>query len=214
MLLTYAKSQLGGASGADSRMYVSKIGPFDGNSWEALCQLVFKSKFGHEGYQEMVASPGDFGIEGFTLDTGRAFQCYCPDKNLASKDLYEAQRDKMTVDLGKLRTYQSEIKRRIGDTKIREWIFLSPDIDRNALLAHAREKEKEVQHWNLGIIASDFRVLLHDAGNYHLEINEIRSSAGQALCFDPTPVALPPISESPEQLEENIGSLSNPGLGR
>ncbi len=55
-------------------MYKTKFGPHNGDTWEGLCQQIFKKKYGEEGYQEMIASPGDFGIEGYTKITGLAFQ--------------------------------------------------------------------------------------------------------------------------------------------
>jgi hypothetical protein len=55
-------------------MIQTKYGTFDGNSWEELCQRVFKLKYGDDNYQEMPASPGDYGIEGVILNTGVAFQ--------------------------------------------------------------------------------------------------------------------------------------------
>lgn len=54
-------------------MFNTKFGPFNGSTWESLCQQVFKRKYQAECYQQMPASPGDYGIEGYTSDTGWAF---------------------------------------------------------------------------------------------------------------------------------------------
>lgn len=80
-------------------MFNTKFGSFNGSTWEDLCQLVFKRKYDAVGYQQMKASPGNFGIEGFTIGTGLAFQCYCPDKHYERAELYENIRDKITQDL-------------------------------------------------------------------------------------------------------------------
>jgi hypothetical protein len=53
-------------------MFTTKFGTFNGSTWEALCQQVFKKKYQAEDYQPMPASPGDFGLEGFTLKTDLA----------------------------------------------------------------------------------------------------------------------------------------------
>ena len=74
----------------------------DGDKWESLIQAVFKRKY--DTYQEMLASPGDFGIEGFVLNEGIAIQCYCPYRQYDTAPLYEKQRDKITTDLHKLET--------------------------------------------------------------------------------------------------------------
>lgn len=185
-------------------MLITSIGPFDGTSWEALCQQVFKKKYAEDGYQQIKASPGDFGLEGFTLLTGYGFQCYCPNKHYASKELYEAQRDKITEDLGKLKIYEQDIAARINGTKIGHWIFVTPELERNALLKHVRAKEAEVRGWNLSILEKDFVIHLRDADYYLVEINEIRAAFGQALDFNATPPLLLPLDQPAETYEENV----------
>lgn len=185
-------------------MFKSKYGPFNGGTWEDLCQQVFKKKFQVDGYQRIPASPGDFGLEGFTLKTGFGFQCYCPDKHYERKELYEKQRDKITADIGKLKTFQAELKNLLGDTKLTNWFFVTPEIDRNALLSHARSKEKEAKGWGLPFLADDFCILLHDGDDYLTEINEIRSAAGEALVFDDATPELAELTELKEVYEQNV----------
>jgi hypothetical protein len=185
-------------------MFTTSFGEFNGKSWEALCQQVFKMKYGSDGYQQIPASPGDFGLEGFTLKTGFGFQCYCPEKHYTRQELYDAQRDKITKDLGKLRTYQADLAKLLGSTKLGHWVFVTPEVDKHSLLAHARTKEVEVQGWSIPFLLPDFRILLHDGDHYLLEINEILSAAGEALNFDKTPPKLPELSEPPEVYERNI----------
>ena len=144
-------------------MYKTKYGLHNGGTWENLCQQVFKYKYGEDGYQEMVSCPGDYGIEGFTKKTGLAFQCYCPEKMYTQNELYDKQRDIITIDLNKLSKYQSVLASRLGPTKISQWIFVTPDIIDNALLAHAEKKTKEFLEKNLYILASNFMVLVKDA---------------------------------------------------
>lgn len=162
-------------------MIQTGYGVFDGDTWEELCQLVFKLRYKSQQYQEMVASPGDFGIEGFTKLDGVAFQCYCPDKHYTQKELYEKQRDKITKDLEKLRSYESEIARRLGATKITEWVFVTPQITDNKLLWHAQTKQDEVVGWGLSIIHSDFKVILQDADFFAKEINQIQTAKGKKI---------------------------------
>jgi hypothetical protein len=185
-------------------MFSTKFGPFNGSTWEGLCQQVFKRKYQAECYQQMQASPGDFGIEGYTADTGWAFQCYCPDKHYERTELYDKQRDKITADLRKLKDYTTELKARLGSTTISRWVFVTPEVDRNALLAHAKAKESEVRGWNLPILTQDFTVLLHDGDHYLVEINEVRTAAGEALVFDDAAPALAALTGEQEQYEENV----------
>lgn len=185
-------------------MLKTHLGPFNGTTWEHLCQLVFKAKYADDGYQQIAADPGDFGLEGFTIKTGYGFQCYCPDKHYDTKDLYDAQRDKITEDIGKLKKYEKELAQRLGTTRISDWIFVSPIIDRNALLIHAKHKEVEVKSWKLPIIADDFCIHLRDGDFYVAEIDQIRQIDGVAYSFDTEAPSLAPLTAAHEAYEANL----------
>lgn len=187
-------------------MFRTKYGPFNGDTWEDLCQQIFKKKYGPDGYQEMRASPGDFGIEGFTKTTGVAFQCYCPDNNYTQDELYEKQRDKITKDLKKLRTYESELKSRLGDIKIKEWVFVTPEVNHNKLLEHAQTKQDEVKRWGLSIISDELIILIKDADYFATEINNFQVINGERLVFDDEVQTLSSHNESDDlsEYEENI----------
>lgn len=79
-----------------------------------------------------------------------------------------------------------------------------PEIDRNALLAHAKAKEAEVRAWKLPILTDDFTVLLHDGDHYLVEINEVRAACGEALVFDDTAPVLAALTGQQEQYEINV----------
>jgi hypothetical protein len=185
-------------------VFNTPFGPFDGDSWERLCQQVFKKKFAADGYQHIPATPGDFGLEGFTTSTGCGFQCYCPDALYPSKELHEKQRDKITRDLKKLQTYEHDLTKLFGTTKLRRWVFVTPTIARNELIKHARSKEAEVRALKLSILAPDFEVLVQDGDHYAAEIQELQLAFGKALDFGGLPTQLPPLGDAPEVYENNI----------
>lgn len=193
-------------------MFKTSFGVFDGNSWEALCQQVFKNKYAKDGYQHIPPSPGDFGLEGFCSSTGLGFQCYCPNKQYTRKELYTLQRDKITADLNKLKTYQTQLQAILGKMQLSVWRFVTPEIDQNALIFHAREKEKEVQSWKLPFVSANFAIELQDADYYLVEINEIRSAAGEALDFETTPAELAELFEAQEVYEQNVTRKCNARL--
>ena len=183
---------------------MTAYGSFDGNSWERLCQLVFKRKFTVDGYTHIPATPGDYGLEGFTKTTGCGFQCYCPDKAYSAKDLYQKQRDKITADLNKLQTNEVELKKVLGTTKLRRWHLVTPTIALNDLVKHAQAKEAEVRGWNLSILDADFQVLLHDADHYATEIQEMQLAVGNALDFGGLLTTLPELGGGAETYEKNV----------
>jgi hypothetical protein len=162
-------------------MIQTDIGKMDGNTWEELCQAVYKKKY--LNYQEMVPSPGDWGVEGFILGGGITIQCYCPDREYDTATLHTKQVDKITRDLNKLYKYKTEIAKRIGSDKIKQWIFITPQIAKNDLLAHVRTKEQEVISWGLDIVDENFNIIIHDIGHYLKDFRDIQTLNGEQLVF-------------------------------
>lgn len=191
-------------AGDDAIVFQTSYGPFDGNCWERLCQLVFKRKFTVDGYTHVPATPGDYGLEGFTKTTGCGFQCYCPDKAYPAKDLYEKQRDKITKDLKKLQINEADLKKVLGTTVLRRWHLVTPTIGHNDLIKHAQAKEAEVRDWNLSILDANFQVLVHDADHYATEIQEMLLAVGKALDFGGLPTSLPELGSSADTYQQNI----------
>lgn len=142
-------------------MYQTKYGWFERGNWESLCQICFKQKFFPEGYQEVQASPGDFGLDGFTR-TGKAFQFYCPDYNYSPVELYEKLRDKIRKDLGKLITYERQINQITGNMKIKTWYLVSPESRKKDLLPYCKKMAKEYRAKNLSNLDQNFDVLFLD----------------------------------------------------
>ena len=185
-------------------MIITPVGPFNGTTWEATIQLVLKSKFGSDGYQHVPATPGDFGIEGFTKHTGLAFQCYCPDTQYTRAVLNEKQRDKITRDLKKLKDNQASLQGILGTTKIKDWYFITPEIAHNALLIHAQKKQDEVRAWSLPHLDENFTVLVHDIDFYIQEINQHRISAGVPISIGQDNQAIPEVNEDLTFYDENL----------
>lgn len=184
-------------------MIQTKYGDHDGASWEALCQAVFKYKFFGDGYQVVEASPGDYGLEGFTLHTGLAFQCYCPKQIYDTATLCKKLRKKISDDLKKLETYQLEINDLLQGTKIRRWFLVTPTIPSKSLLKHARTKQVEVRSWNLPFIDSTFSVELHDGGFYETEIAHVKGLTNTSISIDDDGV-IPPINVDSDEYENNL----------
>lgn len=138
-------------------LYQTPIGLYDGDSWERLCQVCLKAKY-NGSYTEVPASPGDFGLDGFT-QKGEAFQCYCPEKECNDKDLYESQRDKITRDIRKLKDYKEQLEALLNGVKLKRWYLLTPTIRSNDLIFHCNSKTNLVKSWSLPFVDDDFKVL-------------------------------------------------------
>jgi hypothetical protein len=182
----------------------TSIGAFNGPSWEALMQLVLKKKYAAEGYQHVPASGGDFGIEGFTRETGHAFQCYCPDFHYERKELYAHQRKKITTDLNSLRNYATGLQSILGDTRIKNWYLITPDVINKDLIVHAVNKQNEVRDWGLPHLHEEFTVYVHDAGYYMNEINEVRQIEGVPITIARETLKIPELNDEKTDYEGNL----------
>ena len=165
-------------------MFVTTYGSFNGTSWEGMCQIIFKRKFMEVSYQTVKASPGDFGIEGFTRD-GLAFQCYCPEVNVDNKTLYEKQRDKITTDIKKLHDNKEDFIELLGGVKLKKWILVTPRFSHHDLTIHCNDKRDLAKSWGLEFIDPDFEVLVHEADDYAIEIGEYFSSTDKKFSISP-----------------------------
>ncbi|MEO4005275.1 hypothetical protein [Flavobacterium sp. CAU 1735] len=166
-------------------MIKTEYGTFDGDKWESISQICFKQNFREEGYQEVKATPGDYGIEGFTR-TGKIFQCYCPDESYSSAELYAKQRDKITKDLTKLKTFEKQLKGFLGDTKINKWYFVTPICGKNDIIAHCTSKRDEVKSWELSIIDNDnFEVIFEDISFLHPHLALALDATSQKVNLSP-----------------------------
>lgn len=164
-------------------MIKTKYGDFDGNKWEAICQVCFKHKYEKDSYQEIKASPGDHGIEGFTR-SGDAFQCYCPEKEYTQEELHKNIRDKITKDLNKLLKNKDKIKSKLNGTKIKRWIFVTPNYEKNQIIDHCAKKSQEYRKLNIDILDSEFDILIYDADFYAEYLPIALSSIGEKLYID------------------------------
>lgn len=142
-------------------MFSTEYGDFDGDSWEKFCQICLKQKY--DNFRPMEAhTNGDLGIEGYIEVEGKVYQCYCPDENYSSKDLYEKQRDKITTDLKKIEKYHVDLSDYIKDSKIKEWIFLTPKVLNKELNKHCVTKREEYRIKNIDILDDNFDVIYKD----------------------------------------------------
>jgi hypothetical protein len=172
------------------------IGEVDGEGWEDFCQQLLRLKYSdNEGYQEVPDRyGGDLGIEGFT-QTGRAFQCYCPEGEPTHKELYEGQRDKVTRDISKLLKNETALKRLLGPIIVREWQFLTPSHDSKELIAHCTKKTQEVRSSGKSHVSQDFTILIRTELNF-IPQREILISAGHGqISPDAAPISEEEVAE-------------------
>lgn len=137
-----------------------------------------------EGLQLIDASRvGDLGLEAFARDTGCAFQCYAPLEPLSVQERYKKQRNKLTTDLNKLVTNEAELAGILGPTKIKRYIYMVPQFDRQ-LLTHCASKAQEMREKNLSILDPAFDIVVQTDENYPVERAQLIEAALEPLRLD------------------------------
>jgi hypothetical protein len=136
------------------------IAPWKPTEWEQHIQQVLKLRYALPvgSYQHIPADiKGDCGLEGFGMD-GTAYQCYACQDWTDFGVLLEHQKNKMTLDIGKLVKREAELLTILGDIRIGIWNFVLPFWNDKDLLKHARKKEMEIRGKGLKHTTQDFRI--------------------------------------------------------
>lgn len=149
----------------------------DGNSWESTINSCYRLRYQSDGYQEIPAEyKGDGGIEGFTK-SGVVYQCYCPEKEYSTDDLYTHLRDKLTRDIEKFITPRySDLLKKLGIRIVKEWHFVIPTYKDRRILEHVAVKEELVRKYALehpeqcGYIDKDFVITIKVLEDFRPEI--------------------------------------------
>ncbi|WP_291794776.1 hypothetical protein [Brevibacterium sp.] len=126
---------------------------------------------------------GDLGIEAFSLD-GVAYQCYAAEEPLSVHDCYEKQRDKLTTDLGKLRSNKNDMGQLLGKVVLHRYVLLVHRNDSRQLISHASKKSSEVVDWGLPFVHPQFKIVIETDDDYAAEREVLHSI--------PTPLVEPP----------------------
>jgi hypothetical protein len=146
---------------------------WEGEEWEKYIQLLLKRHYGPDNYQEISAKHvGDFGIEGYSTN-GCAYQCYATQEPCATKQRYEAQRKKITADIGKFINNRLELVKIFGNTIIRRWILIVPFSESALLVQHASTKSEEVLQANLPYVSDEFKIIINTDSCFAKEINDL-----------------------------------------
>ncbi|MDH6464926.1 hypothetical protein M2302_005127 [Micromonospora sp. A200] len=133
---------------------------WSGDDWEEWCLALMRQHYGADQVQEIPATDGgDLGIEAFTY-SGTAFQCYAAQDCYSTNDLYEKQRDKLTVDLGKIRRKEAQLAQLLGPVLIDRYMFMVPKFESFRIVQHASTKTNEYRALGLSVLTDTFQIVV------------------------------------------------------
>lgn len=159
---------------------------WNGRDWQDYCVMLLQKRYVASNPHGLQLVPnrhkGDLGLEAFSLD-GVAYQCYAAEEPLAVDACYEKQRDKLTTDLGKLRSKQQDMGQLLGSVVLHRYVFLVHRHDSRLLVRHASTKSTEVAAWGLPFIDPGFQIVV--------ETDEAYAAEREALHAVPLPLVEP-----------------------
>lgn len=163
---------------------ISEITFDNGDQWEEFCHSCLKIKHQNDNYKSVEANNGgDYGLDGFTT-SGIAYQCYCPEKKYSNKELHEHLRDKLRVDITKLKTYKDKLGSLLNGVKIKTWNFTTPRLLTTPdFIVLCNKHENEVKSWNLDFIDTNFEIGIKDKDYFLPEIPVIFQTYNKAIEF-------------------------------
>ena len=143
--------------------------PMDGDEWQNWANQLLTERYSPTNYVKIPDTEGDGGLEGFTRKEGHAFQSYGAESGKTAKQLYEAQRNKMTDDINKFINNRQLLSKLLGQTKITCWTLFVPRQSLKDLVAHANVKTQEVLAATLPYVAPGFYVTICDEEHFASE---------------------------------------------
>ena len=174
-----------------------------GEEWQRWANQLLTLHYGPTEYQKVPDNDrGDAGIEGFTFVSGHAFQVYGCEEPLSTSARYEAQRDKITTDIGKFIGNRVVLQRIFGSVRITRWALFVPFFDSKNLVGHASKKTTEVIDAKLPYVADAFRVIICQEDDFHIERDQLLNASSNRLWVQADAASTDQVSQ---WLTSNVG---------
>lgn len=177
--------------------------PMHGDEWQNWANQLLTEHYGPTNYVKVSDIGGDGGLEGFTRKEGHAFQAYGAEPGKTAKQLYEAQRKKMTDDISKFINNCKVLTPILGDTKITCWTLFVPRMSLKELLEHANKKTQEVLAAMLPYVESGFYVTVCDEDHFASERDRLLAYKSDAISIE---------TDTPDQATVDNWATTNDGL--
>ncbi len=107
-------------------------------------------------YQPVPDLGGDGGLEGFTSDTGEAYQSYADQNSKNNEERTRKQKRKIREDLEKLDANSDFWKAMLGDTVLKHWTLIVPNRDDKEVVKYAKAKARQLAKKGLPFIDPSF----------------------------------------------------------
>jgi hypothetical protein len=145
--------------------------PYD---WQMFVLQLVRERHGASCVQRVPdRDRGDLGIEAYTTD-GCLYQSYAPNFPTTLAQRRDALRAKLSSDIGKLIKNALPLGKILKGVMVQRWVLVVPLFDSKEVLATAEAQRCRVLEAQIGFVAPEFRVLVHDQEDFSGEIEMAR----------------------------------------
>lgn len=182
---------------------------WDPNEWELHVCGLLRDRHGDINVMKVPARhKGDFGLDYYCLSNRVAYQCYAVQEPCTVADRATKQIAKITTDLKKFTTKQTELKKLFGEVIINRWILVVPLHDSSQVNGHLTTKCVEVKKLCISYIAADFEALVHDLENFDSASQQSRAMQRRSFSLpalpQPTPEEIETWTQASDPLVQNL----------
>lgn len=125
---------------------VTAVQVWNPDDWEGFASALLQARHGPLNIQKIPAEhKGDWGIDYYCVAERVAYQCYAVVEPVDIATRADRQKNKITIDLGKLAKNASQIGRLFLGKKIRYWNLLVPRHDSKEVNLHCAKKTLDIR---------------------------------------------------------------------
>jgi hypothetical protein len=166
------------------------VGLLSGDDWQQYVIRLLALRYGFALVEIPDSYSGDRGLEAYSLD-GCAYQCYAPEQQLKIADLYEAQRRKVSDDIGKFINNREDLAKILKNVQISKWILVVPRLSSFKLNQHCKIQAQKVLDAQLPYVAKQFEVIVVSEAHFPVEVEQLLTPGIVQLKIDATVSAGP-----------------------
>jgi hypothetical protein len=181
---------------------------WDPNDWEVHVYGLLQDRHGPLNiYKVPARHKGDHGLDYYSLEDQVSYQCYAVQEPCEVADRADKQKAKITTDLKKFCTKNSELSALFGSVQMSRWVLVVPLHDSSQLNAHTTAKTAEVKALGLPYVASNFEVMIQDIESFDVTSRTVRAILRKSIPFPIQPTSTQEVEQWSEESELDFGQF-------
>ena len=161
------------------------------DEWEEYCLGLLQDRHGPLNVEKIPARhKGDCGLDYYCRAEQVAYQCYAVEEPRDVASRVEAQKAKITEDIGKFCKNLKDLKKVFGSALICRWVLLVPLHDSKEANMHCTKKTEEVRKKKIPYATENFEIHIQDVDCFDHRSRSYRLVQRKTICLS-FPVVVP-----------------------